>query len=291
MTCKELKEAILRKAVDTSDCLFLVYKDSPFLARQYAEAIADGKGMALTRVDSPEELPADDAFGTADGNLYVLLADEVRKLEGKHPNSVVICKKTAEDSVEMPKLDDWQVLDYMKAKCPGLSEDELTWLQQACDKDIYRIESETDKISIFPRESQTAMLESLMADGNYSRSGQSTPFDLVNAALRKDKGALLGVFKRGGADGVDAIGLATLLRNGMRNVIKVQFNPAATPESTGMKEGQFKAVKYYNSGRYANSALIDAYEFLASVDARLKRGELQMGNGRLIDYILCNVII
>ena len=291
MTCEELKEAILRKAVDTSDCLFLVYKDSPFLARQYAEAIADGRGMALMRVDSPEELPFDDAFGTNDGNLYVLLADEVRKLEGNHPNSVVICKKTAEDSVEMPKLEDWQVLDYMKVKCPGLSDDELMWLQQACGKDIDRIESETDKISIFPKESQTAMLESLMADGNYPGNGQASSFDLVNAVLRRDKGALLGILKRGGAEGADAIGLATLLRNGMRNVIKVQFNPSATPESTGMKDGQFKAVKYYNSGRYASSALIDAYEFLASVDARLKKGELQMGNNRLIDYILCNVMI
>lgn len=291
MTCKELKEAILKKAVDTADCLFLVYKDDPFLARQYAKAIADGKGLTLTRVDSPEELPAEDAFGTDDGNLYVLLADEVRKLDGRHPNSVVICKKTAVDSVEMPKIEGWQVIDYMKAKCPGLSEDELTWIQQACGNDINRIESETDKISMFPKERQTAMFESLMADGNYPGDWQGSSFDLVNAILRRDKGALLGMLKRRGADGTDAIGLATLLRNGMRNVIKVQFNPSATPESTGMKDGQFKAVKYYNSGKYQNSALIDAYEFLTSIDARLKRGELQMSNDRLIDYILCNIII
>lgn len=291
MTCRELKEAILKKAVDTGDCLFLVYEDSTFLARQYAKAIADGKGLTLTRVDSSEELPVEDAFGTDDGNLYVLFADEVRKLDGRHPNSIVICRKTSGDSVKMPKIEDWQVLDYMKTKCPGLSEDELMWLQQACGKDINRIEGETDKISMFPKERQTAMFESFMADGNYSGEGQGSSFDLVNAILRRDKGALLGILKRNGADGTDAIGLATLLRNGMRNVIKIQFNPSATPESTGMKDGQFKAVKYYNSGKYQNSALIDAYAFLTSIDAMLKRGELQMSNDRLIDYIICNVII
>lgn len=291
MTCKELKEKILGKAVDLSDCLFLVYKDTPFIARKYAEAIAESKGLDVVRVDSADELPQDDQFGTADGSLYVLFADEVRKLEGKRPNSVVICKKTSEPAVEVPKIEDWQVVDYMRTKCPGLSEDEILWMQQACGKDIERIDNETDKISMFPKDMQTWMLESLMSDGNYGGDGQGSSFDLVNAVMRRDIGALLGILKRGGAKGVDAIGLATLLRNGMRNVIKVQFNPSATPESTGMKDGQFKAVKYYNSGKYANSSLIDAYEFLTSIDSRLKRGELQMSNDRLIDYIICNVII
>lgn len=290
MTCKELKGKILDKSLEF-DCMFFVYKDSPFLANQYADAIAGMRGWDIQPVESIDEIPEPDAFGTECNTLFVMHADEIKKSKKRCINAIFICKKTdADDAIEFPKLEDWQVLDYMKAKCPGLGEAELQWLQEICKGDIYRIEKESSKISAFPKEQQESMFDLLGKEGNYSDLSPRTIFDLTNAVLRNDRKTVSAILQEIDSMDVDGIGLATILTNGMRNVIKVQFNPTATAESLKMKDGQFRAIKYYNAGKFTNDRLISMFEFLTSIDCRLKSGELQMGDDRLIDYVVCGLL-
>lgn len=290
MTCKELKNKILGNEL-TFDCMFFVYKDDPFIARQYAEAIANAKGLEVVSVDSVDAIPEPDAFGTEDNNLYIMCEDEIKRYPRDFHNVIFICKRTnAEDIVEFPKIEDWQVLDYIRARCPGLTEDEAVWLQCTCKKDIHRIDSELKKISIFPKDQQTAIFNLLSSDGNYTDLNPRTLFDLTNAILRKDKRTLIQILNDIDSMDIEGMGLTTTLVNGVRNVIMIQFSKDATAESLGMKDGQFKAIKYYNVGKFTNAELVKVYEFLTSIDGRLKSGELQMSNDRLIDYIVCGVL-
>lgn len=290
MTCKELKKIILSGEL-TFDCLFFVYTDTPFIPLQYANEISKLKKLSIVYVDSDADIPEPDAFETDDGNLYILVAEEIKKIEKPCKNAILICKKTNDERrVEFPKIEAWQVIDYMKARCPGLNDDELNWLYDVCKKDIYRIDNELSKISVFPKEQQDSIFNELNAEGNYDGLNPTTIFDFTNSILRNDLSNLCSLLKGIDSLDIDAIGISTILRNGVKNVIDIQFNKDATAESLGIKEGQFKAIKYYNVGKFRNDRLIEIYEFLTSIDRRLKSGELQLDNKGLIDYIVCNVM-
>ncbi len=291
MTCKELKDNILNGKL-AFDCMFFVYQDTPFVPLQYAEAIAKTRGLSIAYVDSLSGMPEPDAFDTDDGNLYVLVTEEIKKIEKPRKNAIIICKKTNDErAIEFPKTEAWQVIDYMKARCPGLNDDEISWLYDICKKDIYRIDNELRKIEAFPASQQDAVFDKLTLEGNYADLNQTTVFDFTNAILRNDLVSLARLLKEIGSLDIDAIGLSTILKNGVKNVIDIQFNKDATAESVGMKENQFRAVKYYNVGKFRNDRLIGMYEFLTSIDCRLKSGELQLDNAGLIDYMICNVMI
>lgn len=290
MTCKELKGRILDNSLEF-DRMFFVYKDNPFLANQYVDAIAKRLGWDVRAVESIDDIPEPDAFGTECKTLFVMHADEIKKPNKPCINAIFVCKKTnAEDAVEFPKLEDWQILDYMKAKCPGMGEDELQWLQEICKKDIYRIDNEISKLALFPKEQQESMFNLLNMEDNYADLNPKTIFDLTNAILRNDATTVSGILQGIDSMDVDGMGLVTILTNNVRNVIKVQFNPTATAAALGMKDNQFKAIKYYNSGKFSNERLIDMFEFLTSIDCRLKSGELQLGDNSLIEYVVCGLL-
>ena len=89
---------------------------------------------------------------------------------------------------------------------------------------------------------------------------------------------------------IEAMGLVTILKKNIRNIIDVQMNPSATYVSTGMSPKQFASVKY-NVGKFSNEQLIDLYEFLLDIDLSLKSGELQFSNNTKENNQLFNVYI
>ena len=88
---------------------------------------------------------------------------------------------------------------------------------------------------------------------------------------------------------IEGVGLVTILRKNVLNIMSIQMNAKATPESTGMTPKQFNAVRY-SCGKIKDDKLIEMLQFLNSIDYRLKSGNLTLSNSRMIDYILCNVL-
>lgn len=296
MNIKELKENIINKSLN-DDFLIFKWEDVNFLPLQYINEIAKNKNLELSYVDELSNgLSNDyDMFDSLGDRLVVLIVDTFStNLDcSSFKNTIVVCKKVddvlKEYVVEFPKIQEWQVIDLMRTKCRGLDDAILKWLYDITQGNIYRIVNEMDKISIFDKDQQESIFNLLNGDNGYVDLNPLNIFNLSNAILKKDYKTIGDVIRDIDNLDIEGTGLVTILKRNIKNIIDIQMNPQATPESLGMKVNQFRAIEY-NCGKFSNNQLIDMYEFLTSIDFKLKNGELQMDNNQLVSYIICNIL-
>lgn len=297
MTIIELKEQILDKSL-SDQVLILQYSDTDFICNQYIKEIASFKGLETRSIASLKEVNQN-SFSALNSVLSILRVDDLKENADfdNITNVIIVCKsidKTLKAKIEdfiitIPKLIDWQIMDYMKVLAPGLDEPILTWIYKMTNGDIYRIANELTKIGMFDSEYQATMFNLLNSDNAYNDLTTETIFNYLTAIIKKDKGSVYRILKEGEAVDLEGTGLATLLIRQLKNLIMIQIDPTTTAESLGMKVNQFKAIKY-NCGIYSNDQLIDLFEFITSLDYRLKSGNLEFTNRQLVDYITCKFL-
>jgi len=148
MKLSELKNDILTDLVLFPNHLYIFeYSDNDFLAKQYIHEIARIQGQDIQFVDSYQELVGistnENVFGEDFGEkvLKVLVVDVFDELASDSmmsiENSIVICNKIAKEVehsyetytnvvVKFPKAESWQIKEYIKVKCKGLSKESGT---------------------------------------------------------------------------------------------------------------------------------------------------------------------
>ena len=302
MDIKQLKENIEIKNIG-DDFLVLKWSDNSFLAHQYVQEIAEIKGLKIVYIDSVDDWyhTTSDIFmdTTKDKSLYVCVVDTFStSLESveKCKNVIVISKKIDKKCeeiiknyiVEFPELQDWQILDYMKYKCVGIKEEHLKWLQHIAKNDIYRIDNEINKISIFQKELQEGVFRLINDDNGYSDLCDYTIYNLTNAIIKNDMSSLKDIMCEIENIDVEPMGLVSILCKNLYNIIQVQMNPHATAEMLEVNSKQFYAIKN-NCGYFDNSTLRRFFMFINSIDYELKQGNLPIGDKNLIDYVVCNL--
>lgn len=82
--------------------------------------------------------------------------------------------------------------------------------------------------------------------------------------------------------------LLSILVRGIRNIIGIQTGINTTPESLGISDKQFYAVKKRNCGYYTLDKLIKIYEMLTNLEYQYKFGGLTQEN--LADYIVVKML-
>lgn len=309
MNLRELKDSISKGTLG-SPLLVFVWEGDCFLAKQYAEAIAKMRGQEIQYLSSFKEMVSlsenENVFGDdfGDNILKVLkvdafdeIADEgIRNVE----NSIVICGKISKDSedsfvkigdfiVRFPKAEAWQAKDYMRQMAKGLSKGSVDMIYESVGGDLFRIENELVKISCFPEDKQEAVLRDMVRSGAFDDVSKLTIFNLTNAIVKRDLQTVAEALSRLGSMDVDAIGLSTILHRNIKNIIDIQMNSKATPESLGMSVKQFKAIEY-SCNKIRNEKLIEFLKFLDEFDFKLKSGCLDIPNGSKIDYIACKLL-
>lgn len=307
MRLSELKEKIGNGSLGNSLLIF-VWDGNNFLARQYLHEIAKMHGQEIQFVDSFEDILGmasnENVFGDDFGdNILKALSTDTLDAEPSEsfksiPNSVVVCSKIAKREkwkgledliVEFPKPEEWQVKDYIKSRCQGLSNESVDRLYALSGGDINRVDNEMGKICCFPQGSQERLFKEMAASGTFSDIAQLTIFNLVNALIKRDMTTIGDALRGIKSMDVDAIGLASLLHRNIKNIIDIQMNPKATPESTGMSPKQFNAVRY-SCGRIPNERLVELLMLIDSLDFKLKMGEFDIPESSKIDYIACNML-
>ena len=172
MTLAELKESLLDldSKVDTDFIIWLCPEDT-FLADKYLEQLCARVCLSKNIISSLSDLD-NSSFNLVfcpEVRLNILrtdVFDELAKDYYSYENTIVICKKIEKKIlpackkfiIEFPKLQEWQVKAYIKARCPKLSETEIDWLYLACNKDIYKIDNECSKLELFAPEKQKSIL-------------------------------------------------------------------------------------------------------------------------------------
>jgi DNA polymerase III delta subunit len=109
-------------------------------------------------------------------------------------NTVVICNKVdkklesvlADYIIQVPALKDWQVYDYVKQICRELDQLEIEWLYKVANGNIYKIESELDKLLLFHPKARKQVLAHLRFDENSDLYNLSV-FELCDAIIYNKK--------------------------------------------------------------------------------------------------------
>ena len=298
MNIETLKKKIENKELDYDFTIFKI-SDINFIPLQYLDNIKKLKSCEITYLNNESKLiPTEDIFGFSnnDYDMKVLFTDELNIDDIKildSDNTFVVCKKIKEEElykdniVYVPKLESWQIKDYVYSLCEGVNTKYLDKLIDICKNDIFRLEQEINKLNIFSEEDRQKLFQELLSENMFDDLSEHNIFDMSNAIIKKDYSSLRNLYLE--IDNIDCepLGLLTTLINNFRNIIFVQLGNNSSAEKYNMTTKQFWEVKY-NCGFYKRDELIKIFNFLTDIDRQIKTGNFPMEI--LVDYIITKVL-
>lgn len=293
MDIKLLKEKIKTNTLDDS-ALILVYQDIPYVCHQYINNICKNKQLEKIQIEKLSDIINDDnLFDTKNSILFVYNID---KLDENIPedikNLVVICKQVVTHSVaanvvKIDKLLDWQIEDYVKIRLPGISHSQAKWLCDISKYNIYRLEKECDKLSIFTEELQQILFNQMNAENAYCDLNNLNIFNFTTAIVNKDYRIISEILENISYIDIEPVGVCSSLLKQYRALIDVKFSNQWNM-SLSCSEKQFNYLKHNNANNYNADNLIEIYEKLTSIDYLLKSGYLP--ENYIIDYLLIAIL-
>lgn len=290
MDLAKLKEALRDKNISFDSLIFVSKED--FLPVQYIKAISTVTNRSLQYVD--ELITSGFTFVDTSDIINIYRCKEIKdqELTDLH-NTIIITQKISQanipqniDIVEFPDIQSWQIEDYIKTKCSGLSQAAVDYLQ-ANITNIYRLDSELDKIALFLPRNQEQIFKDLVKDGNYSDLSSYNSFSISNALITHNVEELLSILKTEASIDMNPMGMLTLLYKNFKNIIDIQLGINPTAESLGLNPKQFIALKY-RINKYPKSKLIEIFKILSDIDYQLKSGRLPAD--MIFDYCILNIL-
>jgi hypothetical protein len=299
MTLVELKKFITTGIVP-HEFLILIDKDNKFLARQYTKAISDLATGGVNRITSIyEPFQSSLALLTAPEDcinvLFVDTFDERAEDYSQFENTIVVCEqidkaisKVVENfTIKLPKLEEWQILDYAKTLCPAVEEEDLLWLIRASDNNIERVINELDKVSLFDKKDQKQVFSAIRFDTNTDLN-KAAFLSVSNALTYGDMPALYSLMHSNNFYELDAVGLANNILTSLKNIIIISQNPMMSAKECGVSDKQWGYIrKNYNSLNI--NAVKQKIKFLADFDLALKTSKLDMSKEAMMNYLVANM--
>lgn len=291
MKLEELKDLILNNRKDElKDRLFIfVCEDNFFIAEQYINKLQELLELPIVYKDTL--ISSHILFNDVETGLLVKKCDEFNEPEENTTlkNTIIVCKKCNdklfnEYVIKIPKLTTTQVENYVKYQLKGVKDNDFClWLCKICNYDLYRLQNEIDKITIFQEVIQSDVVDLLLDNDAYYDLASSTKYDFINSVIHNDKDK---AFKL--VDDLIKLNISpmetliTLVRQ-FKNVIDVQMSKNPSPEKLGLSSKQFYAVQH-NCNYFTSEQLINIFTQLTEIDYLLKSGKISID--RIIDYIL-----
>ena len=295
MTIEEFKRAI----EDNTLSMLLVIAEcadetAEFVFHQYMHEYISRNDLSFEFVDSISNKAQINLFRTAETNLKVYFTKNLTEVSIPRSNqlwvrcksvSKEISKEFAQYIVKIPKLEEWQIKDYVYTLCDGVKQSELDYLLQVYGKNIYRIDNEIAKLTSFQNIGQ---IYPKIKDQLFNEVSEYQIFDLVNTLVRYDIMALTNILKQIDGIDVDVFGLLTLLKTNFRRVIDIQLSRNPSAQSIGVSDKQFWAIKKYSCGIYTRTQLFEIYTFLTACDYYIKSGYIS--TDMMLNYIIVKII-
>lgn len=290
MDLVELKKMILNNQPLKRTIIFKYEKDT-FLVNQYIENIRQISNSNLIYLDDLNELKGINLL-SEDNSLYVYKTDKLEDFISNKP-LIIVCSSISKNLlnevnlfvVDFPKLENWQLKDYIQVKLPKLKEENIDLLGQLTKWDPYRIDNEINIISLFGEGASNNLFLDMLRNGFFSDLTQYTIFDLSNAILKKDISKINNIIKD--ISNIDPLALTTILEKNFINILNIQTNSRIAPEDLGLNYKQFLAIKY-NCGVYSDIQLLKIIKILSQIDYQLKSGSLDYD--KITDYLLINIL-
>ena len=299
MTLVDLKNYITSGIVP-HDFLILVDKDNKFLARQYVKAIGNLAPGGINKISSIYE-PFQSSLmllAAPEECINILITDtfdERAEDYSQFENTLVVCEqidktisKVVEDfTLKLPKLEEWQILDYAKTLCPAVEEEDLTWLIKASNSSIERVVNELDKVKLFDKNEQKHIFSSIRFDPNTDLN--EAPFlSVSNALTYGDLPALFNLMRASGFYELDAVGLANNILTSLKNIIIISQNTLLSAKDCGVSNKQWGYIRR-NYNNLNINAVKQKIKFLTNLDLALKSSKLEMSKEAMMNYLVANL--
>jgi len=292
MTLEDLKIKIESDEI-SDDFMIFKYDDNTFLIDQYLEELTSRKNCGIKNISSIFET-RDSALSLVfdiDLDINVLRVEEFDEFSNNYSdlkNVIVVCNKinkkiekdVKEYVINFSKLVDWQVVDYLSIICPGLTEEDYTWLYKACEGNIYKIVNEIDKIRLFEEKERPEIFKQLKEDK--SDLFTYNIFELTRAIEKRDTLVLYEYLARLNYVKFDPIAISNILLKDYKHLAYVRSD--APPEKVGLEQKQVWAIK--KNMNCTNASMVDKIKFLSGIDLRLKDNRLECAPDCLLSYIV-----
>lgn len=298
LNLNEVKTA-LENNKDIDQFLIFYYEDTTdYIPVQYAKALARIRNSEILYVNELDEINSSpDPFSEPISNLYLYKTDSLERIPAKYlqNNLIIITPKLLKDVekeydeyiLRIPKLEEWQIVDYIKTVSPGLTQDEMEWLVRTYKSNMYRVELEVDKLKPFSESARQYIFEDFYVDHVFETLSEYGIFDFTNAIQGKDLQTISNILSDINHIDIEPTGLITLLCANFKKLIKVWLNKNPTPENTGLKSNQIWAINKL-SRTYTKEQLVKVFELVSDMERRLKTGE--MPEELIIDYLTVKIL-
>lgn len=301
MKLEYLKKLLESKTYNGESVIFNTYTNCEFLIHQYIHDIITKHGYEYMFVEEVMDIPVEVNNFLNVGNdkyLYVCYTDndkELRRIQNLKSTILVYTGKKLKDFediedyvVDIPKLNDNQIKDYVYSRGVGINSKNLDYLIQITNGDLYRLEKELDRLELFEEQIRNSVFEKFVSDNVFGDLENYNSFNLIEAIMKRQSQKALKIFQELKDKGVNDMGLLTLLYNNVRNVIKIQLSPNPTPENTGLNSNQFWAIKKNTVGYYSKDDLLYIFGLLTDMDRKIKTGEIP--TDKSFEYILSKIL-
>lgn len=291
MELRDLKNAILENNIPLNYFIF-VSKPNNFLVEQYVKAIVGERDLISYTI---EDILGYKKSFLVDDSYKILRCEEYSLDSINIENLIVITTKVSrevesrysDNIVNFPMLEPWQIQDYERALGEGVEEVDLNILNAVCGSNIFRIDSELNKLKYFSPSQRKYLFKDMLAEGALDDVVNYDIFNLTNALQAKDLNQVKNILDKRDFLSIDPFAFLNILYQGFKRLILVWLSSNPTPENTGLKSNQIWAIKNIPHN-YSKEQLINIFTFLTSLDHKFKSGELS--DVDLVKYIICKVI-
>lgn len=300
MNIKEIKELIETKEYNNQSFIINNYNNCPFLVHQYLHKIIEDNNLEIKIVDDVTEIPiknANNFLSVLDNFLYVFYCDDdkdLRQVKYVEKTVFIYTGKKLKDIldieeyiIDIPKIEDWQIKDYIYTRGKDVDEKDLDYLLTLTN-DLFRLEKELDKIEIFEEKYRKDIFKQFIKDGIFDDLISCNTFDFIESVVKRKKNDVLQIYNKLVVSGINEMGIIALLYNNFRNIIKIQLSPNPSPENTDLKPNQFWAIKKNNVGFYSKDELLKIFRLLTDIDRKIKIGEIPIEYS--IEYLLLKIL-
>lgn len=305
MTIQELKKSIESQNISDDLIIFKNLDTTNLIVNQYIQEIARIRSMNIEYIESLDPLLH---YSTSlfyegnnenDLNLRVLRIGQYKSSPQviTHLKNVIIVLNSFEDDLNekqcipfttvIPKLEDWQIKDWVYSLSEGVPTNALDWLISICGSNVDRVRQTVEKLILFSPNERKYVFEALIQDGEFEDLTSFNIFNYTSAITSKNIDTLLNIYKEIEAVDINEFGLLKVLQQNFKNLLLVQLNLNPSPENTGIDAKRLWAIKKQPKV-YSPEQLVSIFEFLCDVDRQVKEGDLPPEILR--DYILTKIL-
>ncbi len=293
MELNQFKENVLNGQLP-SQLVVLLCAENFFIADQYINTLCAKTGKEKKIVSSifEQESALSLVFDYTE-TINVLKTEtfsEVAEDYSIFENTIIVCNKLekklesalADYIIKIPALKDWQVIEFIKQVCPELDDLEAKWLYNAAGKNIYKIESELEKIVLFhPKERKKAL--ACLRFSQDSDLYNLSIFELCDAIIYNRKDILVEYFRHRSVANFELMPLVGVLLPKIRNLILVKYAGKKAAD-IGISDGQYY---YLTKDPYIPlERLQTMLQTVSNFDLQLKAGLLDISKDAQIDYVI-----